>query len=640
LPKIRIYELAKNLNITSSRLLEILKELGVEAKSHSSSIDEETARLVEELVKDAEKGSQEQPEKEAAVSGQRKSFALSLTVRDFAHEHGLDPSKIVEFLFQKGELVNINQALSEKQTKLLEEVKPEAPAKPIKAIPQKKEPAPEAPAQENLIIRSPVVTVLGHVDHGKTTLLDAIRKTSVAEKEKGGITQKIGASEVNYQGKKIVFIDTPGHEAFTAMRAHGARVTDIAVLVVAADEGVMPQTVEALNHAKVAKVPVIVAVNKMDKEGANFDKVRQQLSDLGLVPEEWGGETIYVPLSAKTGEGVGQLLEMIVLLAEVLELRADLTVPATGTVIEARLDKGLGPVADVIVQSGTLRLGDPIQLSTTRGKVRSMLNSFSNRLKDAGPSTPVEIVGLENVPMPGEGFQVVKETKATKAVSEKQPALQPAARLSFDQLFKNKETEDKFSLIIKADSQGTLDAVNVVIKKIKFPEIHLEVLHSGVGAISESDVLLASVSNATIFGFNVRPDPMAKRAAEREKVDIHTYDLIYELISDLENIVKGKMKPKWEEKILGKAMVRKVFRFPKIGIVAGSYVLEGKVERSAKLRVLRDNVVIAESRVASLRRFKDDVREVAAGFECGIGLERFTDIKEGDLLEFVVVEQS
>ncbi|MGB9552766.1 MAG: translation initiation factor IF-2, partial [bacterium] len=493
------------------------------------------------------------------------------------------------------------------------------------------------------IARAPVVTVLGHVDHGKTTLLDAIRKTSVAEQEKGGITQKIGASEVNFQGKKIIFIDTPGHEAFTAMRAHGAKVTDMAVLVVAADEGVMPQTVEALNHAKAAKVPILVAVNKMDKEGANLERVKQQLSDLGLIPEEWGGDTIFVPLSAKTGEGIDHLLEMILLLAEINELKADPSLPASGTVIEARLDKGLGPVADVIVQSGTLRLGDQILLKSTWGKVRSMLDHRGNRLKEAGPSTPVEIIGLQDVPLPGETFQVVKELKEArvpKAFDERKAPIQTTAKASLDQLLKEKDTGDVFHLIIKADSQGTLDALNVVIKKIRFPDIKLEILHSGVGAITESDVLLASVTKASIFGFNVRPDPMAKKAAEREKVDIHTYDLIYELVEDLEKIVKGKMKPKWEEKILGKAIVRKVFRIPKVGIVAGSYVLEGKVERNAKTRVIRDNVVIQESKVVSLRRFKEDVKEVSAGFECGIGLERAGELKEGDLLEFVVMETS
>ncbi|MCR4432993.1 MAG: translation initiation factor IF-2 [Caldiserica bacterium] len=634
--KIRIYELARNLNISSSRLLEVLKELGIDLKSHSSTIDEETARLVEDLLKEEEK---KQATKGAMAA---KETVTPLTVREFAQKYGIDPTKTIEFLFKKGELVTINQTLNEKQIKLLEEIKPspDQPLETLRKSPQQEQADRELAGTEKLVPRAPVVTVLGHVDHGKTTLLDAIRKTSVAEKEKGGITQKIGASEVNFHGKKIIFIDTPGHEAFTAMRAHGAKVTDIAVLVVAADEGVMPQTVEALNHAKAAKVPIIVAVNKMDKEGANLDKVKQQLSDLGLIPEEWGGDTVFVPLSAKTGEGIDHLLEMILLLAEISELKANPDLPASGTVIEARLDKGLGPVADVIVQSGTLKLGDQVLLKSTWGKVRSMLDYCGTRLKEAGPSTPVEIIGLEDVPLPGETFQVVKELKVPKPAGEKKVLAQPTARASLEQLFKEKDTEDIFHLIIKADSQGTLDALNSVIKKVKFPDIKLEVLHSGVGAITESDVLLASVTKATIFGFNVRPDPIAKKAAEMENVDIHTYDLIYELISDLEKIVKGKLKPKWEEKILGKAIVRKVFRIPKVGVVAGSYVLEGKAERNVKARIIRDNLVILETKIASLRRFKEDVKEVAAGFECGIGLERAGDIKEGDLLEFVVMEQS
>lgn len=634
--KVRIYELARNLNISSSRLLDILKELGISFKSHSSTIDEETARLVEDLVKEEQKKSN--PPKDV----QPQSLPGPIPLREFASRNSLDPAKIVEFLFKKGEMVNINQTLNQRQLEILQELvsaSQPGPTSPQKVTSKEKEVATE---EKNLTPRAPVVTVLGHVDHGKTTLLDAIRKTSVAEKEKGGITQKIGASEVEFQGKKIVFIDTPGHEAFTAMRAQGAKVTDIAVLVVAADEGVMPQTVEALNHAKAAKVPIIVAVNKMDKEGANLDKVKQQLSDLGLVPEEWGGETIFVPLSAKTGEGIGHLLEMILLLAEVSELKANPHLPASGTVIEARLDKGLGPVADVIVQSGTLRLGDQVLLPSTWGKVRSMLDYRGNRVKQAGPSTPVEIIGLEDVPVPGETFKVVTDSKINKPAPPKKITVPAGPRPALDQLFKEnkeKENEDVFYLVIKADSQGTLDALNSVVKKVKFPEIKLEILHSGVGAISESDVLLASVTHATIFGFNVRPDPIAKKSAEREGVEIHTYDLIYELVTDLENILKGKLKPKWEEKILGKAIVRKIFRIPKVGVVAGTYVLEGKAERNAKARIVRDNIVIQETKISSLKRFKEDVKEVAAGFECGIGLERAGDIKEGDLLEFLLVEQ-
>lgn len=571
-----------------------LRDLGVHCKSHSSTIDEETASLVRDLLREGEKSKLQAEVHLTKAPGE-------FPPREIDREEKVEPQVAVVHSMERG----------------------------------------EQEAAEDLLPRAPIVTVLGHVDHGKTTLLDTIRHTSIADKEKGGITQKIGASEVFFHNHRLVFIDTPGHEAFTAMRSHGARVTDIAVLVVAADEGVMPQTVEALNHAKAAKVAIIVAVNKIDKEGANVDRVKQQLSDLSLAPEEWGGETIYVPISAKTGEGVDRLLEMISLLAEVLELKAPVRGPAKGTVIEARMDKGLGPVADVMIHSGTLRIGDKIQIGNVNGKIRGMINAQGIRLKEAGPSTPVEIIGLEEVPIPGESFKVGTESKSIR-IAESKGARVPKREQMVQLLKSGQQAEEinKFYLVLKADSQGTLDALQLAVRKINVPEITIEILHAGVGAVSESDVLLSSVSKASILGFNVRPSSMAKRAAEKEKILIYTYDLIYELLTDLEKIVRGKLKPKWEEKVLGKATIRRVFRVPRVGIIAGSYILEGKAERNARVRVIREDIVIGESRISSLKRFKEDVREVAAGFECGIGLERASDIKEGDVLEFITLEQS
>lgn len=632
--RVRIYELAKTLNIQSTQLMAILRDLGVQCKSHSSTVDEETATLVKELLKEGEKA------KMQATTPFTKS-TREVTLSEFAKEYKIEPHAAVAYLLKKGEQASLNQRLSENQLELLRAWVEEKKSATLVPAENSLQAVTLMEAKEGLLSRAPIITVLGHVDHGKTTLLDAIRHTSVADKEKGGITQKIGASEVNFRNHRLIFIDTPGHEAFTAMRSHGAKVTDIAVLVVAADEGVMPQTVEALNHAKAAKVAIIVAVNKIDKEGANIERVKQQLADLGLVPEEWGGDTIYVPLSAKTGEGVDRLLEMISLLAEVLELKASAKGPAKGTVIEARMDKGLGPVADVIIHAGTLRIGDKIQIGAVSGKIRSMINAQGIRLKEAGPSSPVEIIGLDDVPLPGESFEVGKEYKPLQIAARKD--VHDSKREQMAQLLKSgPQTEEvnKFFLVLRADSQGTLDAMQLAVKKVNVPEISIEILHAGVGAISESDVLLSSVSKASILGFNVRPSAMAKKAAEREKILIYTYDLIYELLTDLEKIVRGKLKPKWEERVFGKATIRQVFRVPKVGTIAGSYVLEGKVERNAKVRIIRDDIVVGESKVSSLKRFKEDVREVAAGFECGIGIERASDIKEGDVLEFIALEQS
>jgi len=641
-PKKRIYELAKELKISSTQLLSILKELGVEAKTHASTIEDDVARLVQEILAEHPIQPEAEPTSEADQIQVAAVQNIPDTAGDFAKFYHLEPSKVAEYLWKKGEMVTVDQPLSLKAKELLKIWVPSTAlpsAASLGEVPSDLgiHRSPQLKMNQDWVSRAPVVTVLGHVDHGKTTLLDAIRHSSVAEKEKGGITQKIGASEIQFKGQRIVFIDTPGHEAFTAMRAQGAKVTDIAVLVVAADEGVMPQTVEALNHAKAAKVSVIVALNKMDKEGANPDRVRQQLSDLGLVPEEWGGETIYVQLSAKKGEGVDKLLEMISLLAEVQELKTSPNVAAFGTVIEARLDRGLGPVAAVIVQGGILHVGDILQVGETGGKVRSIINAMGERLKQAGPSTAVEIVGLEAVPQPGVRFQTTKDLKLQRS-TESLP--QGKDFRSTDRLYKAFQKEShKFPLVLKADSQGTLDALLVAISKVKSPEMVIETMHAGVGAITESDIDLASVTASMVLGFNVRPDSMAKKASEREGIEIRTYDLIYELVTDVEGCIRGRCEPRIEEKPMGRAVIRKLFRVPKLGFIAGSYIQDGKVERNSKARVVRDNIVIGETKVTSLRRFKEDVRDVASGYECGIGLDKATDLREGDLLEFYTLQQ-
>lgn len=642
MPKKRIYELAKELKISSTQLLSILKELGVEAKTHASTIEDDVARLVQEILAEHPIQPEAEPTSEADQIQVAAVQNIPDTAGDFAKFYHLEPSKVAEYLWKKGEMVTVDQPLSLKAKELLKIWVPSTAlpsAASLGEVPSDLgiHRSPQLKMNQDWVSRAPVVTVLGHVDHGKTTLLDAIRHSSVAEKEKGGITQKIGASEIQFKGQRIVFIDTPGHEAFTAMRAQGAKVTDIAVLVVAADEGVMPQTVEALNHAKAAKVSVIVALNKMDKEGANPDRVRQQLSDLGLVPEEWGGETIYVQLSAKKGEGVDKLLEMISLLAEVQELKTSPNVAAFGTVIEARLDRGLGPVAAVIVQGGILHVGDILQVGETGGKVRSIINAMGERLKQAGPSTAVEIVGLEAVPQPGVRFQTTKDLKLQRS-TESLP--QGKDFRSTDRLYKAFQKEShKFPLVLKADSQGTLDALLVAISKVKSPEMVIETMHAGVGAITESDIDLASVTASMVLGFNVRPDSMAKKASEREGIEIRTYDLIYELVTDVEGCIRGRCEPRIEEKPMGRAVIRKLFRVPKLGFIAGSYIQDGKVERNSKARVVRDNIVIGETKVTSLRRFKEDVRDVASGYECGIGLDKATDLREGDLLEFYTLQQ-
>ena len=499
---------------------------------------------------------------------------------------------------------------------------------------------------ESLVPRAPVVTVMGHVDHGKTSLLDYIRKSNAAAGEAGGITQHIGAYTVNVNGKGITFIDTPGHEAFTAMRARGAQVTDFVILVVAADDGVMPQTVEAINHAKAAGVQIIVAVNKIDKAGANVDKVKQDLTNYGLVPEEWGGDTILCPISCKTGEGIEAMLENLLLLAEMKELLANPAREARGVVIEARLDKGKGPVATVLVQNGTLRTGDNLISGTVTGRVRAMIDDTGKTVKEAGPSMAVNVLGLEEVPNSGDSIFAVSQALMKDVIDERKrkasdAMVKAASKVSLEEMFGmiadgNLKT---LNLIIKGDVQGSVEAVKQSVVKLSNEEVQVKVIHSGAGAITETDVMLADSSNAIILGFNVRPDAKAKTLAERSKVDVRSYRIIYDLLDDMEAALKGMLSPKYHEVYLGKCEVRQTFKITGVGNIAGCYVLDGKIIRGGKLRIYRDDVLVVEGNVQQLKRFKDDVKEVSFGFECGCAIEGFNDIKIGDIIECYMIEQ-
>ena len=579
----------------------------------------------------------------AVVRPTMVQIAESINVQDFAKLIKREVAEVIKSLFLLGEMVTINQDIDFDTATLVGnefgvDVQPLPPEEDPTEIPEIE----DDPAEQ--VIRPPVVTVMGHVDHGKTSLLDAIRKTHVTAREAGGITQHIGAYTVNTSGKKITFLDTPGHEAFTAMRARGAQCTDISILVVAADDGVMPQTIEAINHSKAAGVPIIVAINKMDKPAANPEHVKQQLSELELIPEDWGGDTIMVPVSAHSHQGIDDLLEMILLVAEVKELKANPKLPAHGTIVEAKLDKGRGPVATVLVQRGTLTIGDYIIAGTTHGRVRALINDRGEKVRKAGPSTPVEVLGLNEVPQAGDILDAADE-KIARSVAEKRIAKakaeqQKAAKVSLDDIFSRiKEGELKeLNIVVKADVQGSVEALCASLVKIQNEEVKVSVVHSGVGAINESDVMLASAANALIIGFNVRPDANARKIAESEKVDIRPYRVIYDAINDVEAAIKGMLAPKFEEDVIGRVEVRQVITISKM-IIAGCYVVEGKVTNNAKIRVVRDGIVIAEDEMESLRRFKDDVKEVAAGYECGITLAKFHDIKENDQFEVYVMKE-
>ena len=571
-----------------------------------------------------------------------------LTLRELAERMKLNPSVLIKKLFMKGVMMTLNSDIDyEKAEEIALEFdilcEHEEVVDVIEEMLKEDEDDPK-----KLVPRPPVVCVMGHVDHGKTSLLDAIRDSKVTDREAGGITQKIGAYSVDVNGQKITFLDTPGHEAFTAMRMRGAKSTDIAVLVVAADDGVMPQTVEAINHAKAAGVEIIVAVNKIDKPNANIDRVKQELSEYDLIPEDWGGSTVFAPVSAKTHEGIDNLLDMILLTAEVMELKADPKREARGLVIEAQLDKGRGPVATVLVQKGTLHVGDAISAGSSFGKIRAMTDEHGNRVKAAGPSVPVEVQGLSDVPNAGEVFVAHKNEKDARAfaqefvnVEKKKLVDESRSRMSLDNLFNQVQAGNikELDIIVKADVQGSVEAVKQSLEKLSNDEVVVKCIHGGVGAITESDVVLASASNAIIIGFNVRPDAVAKDIAERENVDIHLYSVIYNAIEDVEHAMKGMLEPIYEEKVLGHGEVRMTFKSSGVGIIAGSIVNDGVFQRGAKIRLTREGKQLYDGALASLKRFKDDAKEVREGYECGVVLDNFTDIKEGDQLEcYTMVE--
>ena len=573
-------------------------------------------------------------------------YTGSLTVGELAKKLGKESSEIIKKLMFLGVLATKNQEIELNAIQLIADEYGAIVEEKIIVDEVQFELLEDVDNAENLQERPPAVSIMGHVDHGKTTLLDAIRNSKVTEGEAGGITQHIGAYQVEINEKKITFLDTPGHAAFTSMRARGAQVTDITILVVAADDGVMPQTIEAINHAKAANLPIIVAVNKIDKENANPDRVKQELSEHGLLPEEWGGDTIFVPVSALKHEGLDDLLEMILLVAEVNEYRANPNRLAKGTIIESQLDKGRGPVATVLVQNGTLRIGDPIVAGTSFGKVRAMVNDRGKRIKEAGPSTPVEITGLNEVPQAGDPFIIFEEERKARLIGEKralkvrQSELNTTSRVTLDDLYKQiQEGEIKdLNVIIKGDVQGSVEALQGSLEKIDIQGVRVKIIHKGVGAITETDVTLASASNAIIIGFNVRPEPQARASAEREKVDVRLHRIIYNVIDEIEAALQGMLDPEYRENITGRAEIRQIFKASNIGIIAGSYVTDGKITRTGSARLIRDGIVIVEGKIESLKRFKDDVKEVSHGYECGITIENFSDVKEGDIIESFVME--
>ena len=673
--KTRVYKIAQELNMTSKELIEKLEELDIKVTNHMSSLSMEEAEVIIELLGDKREEKEEnmtktevedikhietikeQPkqeiepeemdfEEEEAYESNAIIIVDTIVVGDLAKKLDIAASEVIMKLIKLGIMANINQEIKFETAEkialdydiLLEREEKEEEAADIII---------EEDEAEDLKPRPPIVTVMGHVDHGKTSLLDSIRNTRVTDREAGGITQHIGASEVTVNGKKVVFLDTPGHEAFTEMRSRGAKVTDIAILVVAADDGIMPQTVEAINHSKAAGVPIIIAINKIDKPSANIERVRQELSEKGLLVEEWGGDVIDVPVSAKTGENIDTLLEMVLLVAEMEELKANPDRNAVGTVIESNLDKGRGPVATVIISNGTLKVGDPIVAGSSYGKVRAMINDKGKRIKKAPPSTPVEILGLNEVPNAGDQFVVLASDKAARTIAEKRKEkirdeqMKASSKISLEDLFEKMQHGElkELNIIVKADVQGSVEAVRQSIEKLTNEEVSVRVIHGGVGAITESDIMLASASNAIVIGFNVRPSTGANTLVEREKVDMRTYRIIYEAIEDIEKAMKGMLDPEYVEEELGKAEIRLPFKVPNAGMVAGSYVISGKILRNAKARLVRDGIVVYDGTIDSLRRFKDDVKEVATGYECGIGLTNFNDIKEGDIIEAYVIKE-
>ncbi|MGG5738458.1 MULTISPECIES: translation initiation factor IF-2 [Bacillus cereus group] len=683
--KIRVHEYAKKNNISSKDLMTKLKEMNIEVSNHMTMLEDEVVNKldnqyntgaekpsvadefeVEEKVvrskknsnKKKKKGKGNEDKRQENFAGRQQTqivetpdkitFSGSLTVGELAKKLSKEPSEIIKKLFMIGIMATINQDLDKDTIELIAtdygiEVEEEV----VVSETEFETFIDEQDDEENLKERPAVVTIMGHVDHGKTTLLDSIRNSKVTAGEAGGITQHIGAYQVEVNDKKITFLDTPGHAAFTTMRARGAQVTDITILVVAADDGVMPQTVEAISHAKAAGVPIIVAVNKMDKPAANPDRVMQELTEYELVPEAWGGDTIFVPISAIQGEGIDNLLEMILLVSEVEEYKANPNRYATGTVIEAQLDKGKGTIATLLVQNGTLRVGDPIVVGTSFGRVRAMVSDIGRRVKVAGPSTPVEITGLNEVPQAGDRFMAFADEKKARQIGESraQEALLAQrgekSKLSLEDLFQQIQEGDvkEINLIVKADVQGSVEAMAASLRKIDVEGVKVKIIHTGVGAITESDVILASASNAIIIGFNVRPDVNAKRTAELENVDVRLHRIIYKVIEEIESAMQGMLDPEFEEKVIGQAEVRQTFKVTKVGTIAGCYVIDGKITRDSGVRIIRDGVVVFEGQLDTLKRFKDDVKEVAQNYECGITIERYNDLKEGDIIEAYIMEE-
>ena len=677
--KIRVYELAKELNVSSKDLITLLmEEFGVEVKNHMSVIEDEDAALIQELIgengipetkksivdeyedqlaEEVNKGvrkkkktkkeiEREEIEKNAEAACGVVEIGDTITVKELCEKLGKPTAEVIKNLIFLGVMAGVNQEIDFATAEKL--------CEKYEVIAERKEEETELEAfeedtdivEENLEKRPPIVTIMGHVDHGKTSLLDAIRKARVTDTEAGGITQHIGAYTVTLNGEKITFLDTPGHEAFTSMRARGAQVTDIVILVVAADDGIMPQTKEAISHCKAANVPMIVAINKIDRPGANVDRVKQELTEHGLVSEDWGGDTICVPVSAKTGENLDSLLEMILLTAEMQELTADPNRKSKGTVIEAKLDKGRGAVASLLIQNGTLHVGDSILVGSTYGRIRAMFDDMGKKIKSAGPSIPVEVLGLSEVPAAGDRFVVVKDEKTARNMAEirkdkiKTESHQTSHRVSLEDLYSQiQEGKVKeLSIIVKADVQGSVEAIRQSLEKLSTDDVKVRVIHGAVGAITETDITLAAASNALMIGFNVRPDSNAIAAAERDGVDIKTYRIIYDAIEDVKSAMIGMLDPEYKEVVNGKAEVRMTYKISNVGTIAGCYVTDGKIVRNSEIRVIRDGIVIFESVLASLKRFKDDVKEVNKGYECGLSVERFNDLKEGDIIESFTME--
>ena len=683
--KVRVYEYAKEIGKQSKDIIKVLRESEIEVSNHMSMLTEEGLAKLDSIFK----AKKEEPKAEKVASNQNQSDTKKhkkkknkkeknkksnkqqpaiieapteetisedtilvrdgMTVGELSEVLSVNSTELIKKLFMELKIMaNINQSLTLEQIELIAMDYGKEIQEEVEINKEDLDLYFEVDDEEkNLKERAPIVTIMGHVDHGKTTLLDTIRNTRVTAGEAGGITQHIGAYQVRTKDKKITFLDTPGHAAFTTMRARGAKITDVTILVVAADDGVMPQTIEAINHAKAADVPIIVAVNKMDKPQANPDRVMNELVEYGLISEEWGGDTIFVPISALKGEGIDELLENILLVTEMQELKANPNRLALGTVIEAKLDKGRGAVATLLVQNGTLNVGDPLVVGNTYGRVRAMINDRSKNIHTAKPSTPVEITGLQDVPNAGDRFVVFGDEKTARQIGEKrqqqyiETTRQANSAVSLDTLFEQmKQGEMKdLNIIIKADVQGSVEALAMSLAKIDVEGVNVRIIHTGVGAINESDITLAVASSAVVIGFNVRPDNNAKQMAATEQVDIRLHSIIYKVIEEIEAAMTGLLDPEFVEKVIGLAEVRQVYKVSKIGTIAGAYVTEGKVSRDGKVRVIRDSVVIYEGEIDTLRRFKDDVKEVQSGYECGMTVENFNDIKEGDVFEVYIMEE-